>query len=338
MKFLTFFNNKGGVGKTSLVYHLAWAYSGLGYRVLVADLDPQANLSGMFLDESQLEAYWPEGEHPNTILGGLRPLIRGVGDIAEASIHLVPDSQIGLLVGDMGLSAFEDELSSMWPQCLMGTERAFRVISAFYRLLLKAAQRHQADFVLMDVGPNLGAINRSALVASDHVIIPMAADLFSLQGLKNLGPALRDWRAGWQDRLERAKSLSLELPAGAMAPAGYVVLQHTIRTDREPAKAYAKWMGRIPRQYRISVLGDGGASLPPEQDPLCLAKLKNYRSLMPMAQEARKPIFHLKPADGAIGSHAAAVKASVVDFEKLAFAIAKSCGLAAPKATSNQTP
>ena len=52
---LTFFNNKSGVGKTALVYHLAWMLSDLGYRVLACDLDPQANLTAAFLDEDQLE-------------------------------------------------------------------------------------------------------------------------------------------------------------------------------------------------------------------------------------------------------------------------------------------
>jgi chromosome partitioning protein len=57
---IAFFNNKGGVDKTSLVYHLAWMFSDLGWRVLAADLDPQANLTAAFLDEDQLENLWEE--------------------------------------------------------------------------------------------------------------------------------------------------------------------------------------------------------------------------------------------------------------------------------------
>ncbi len=53
---IAFFNNKGRVGKTSLVYHLAWMYDDLGLRVVVADLDPQANLTAAFLHEERLEA------------------------------------------------------------------------------------------------------------------------------------------------------------------------------------------------------------------------------------------------------------------------------------------
>ena len=51
MKIIAFFNNKGGVGKTTLVYHLAYMLAEQGYKVLAADLDPQSNLTAMFLEE-----------------------------------------------------------------------------------------------------------------------------------------------------------------------------------------------------------------------------------------------------------------------------------------------
>jgi cellulose biosynthesis protein BcsQ len=55
MKFLTLYNNKGRVGKTTLVYHLAWMFSLQGCSVLAADLDPQCNLTATFLTEEQIE-------------------------------------------------------------------------------------------------------------------------------------------------------------------------------------------------------------------------------------------------------------------------------------------
>lgn len=62
MKTVAFFNNKGGVGKTTLVYHLTWMLADRGERVLAVDLDPQANLTSMFLLEDALEDLWPKGE------------------------------------------------------------------------------------------------------------------------------------------------------------------------------------------------------------------------------------------------------------------------------------
>lgn len=323
---IAFFNNKGGVGKTSLVYHLAWMYADLGYNVLAADLDPQANLTSAFLDEERLVQLWVEGQEKHTIYNFLRPLIRGIGDIATPVVEQV-DDMLGVLAGDLELSKFEDQLSEVWPKCMDGDERAFRVMSAFWRILVKAAEQEKADLILMDLGPNLGAINRAALISADYVVIPLAPDLFSLQGLRNLGPTLRDWRKRWNDRLKRNPAEDLALPRGTMKPEGYILLQHSVRLDR-PVKAYERWIARIPDVYRQQILDKPTSNSPSVyNDPHCLALIKHYRGLMPMAQEARKPIFHLKPADGAIGSHYNAVQQVYRDFHKLAQELAQRIGL-----------
>jgi cellulose biosynthesis protein BcsQ len=329
MKTIAFFNNKGGVGKTSLTYHLAAMYADLGLEVIAADLDPQANLSSMFLPEDRLEELWPDGEHRQSILGAIRPILKGTGDIADPHVEDISDN-IGLLVGDLGLSTFEDKLSDAWPRCHDRDEAAFRVISAFYRVLHRAAQSRDAQLILMDVGPNLGAINRAAIIAAEHVAIPLASDLFSLQGLRNLGPTLRHWREEWAERKERNPDPDLALPSGDMAPAGYVVMQHAVRLDR-PVQAYKRWMDRIPAEYQSAVL-DNVEKVPTTvgTDRHCLAQLKHYRSLMPMAMEARKPMFFLKPADGAIGAHTNAVQECYRDFKKLAERLAKRCKVVLP--------
>lgn len=322
---VTFFNNKGGVGKTTLVYHLAWMYAELGLRVVAVDLDPQANLTAAFLDEDDLVELWPADRAGDTVFGTLAPLLRGIGDIGDTHM-LGIDERLALAPGDLALSRFEDELSSQWPDCLDGKERAFRVISAFRRLVVAGAERFRADIVLVDVGPNLGAINRAALVAADHVVVPLAPDLFSLQGLRNLGPTLRRWREEWQARVPKNPDPDLILPPGGMQPAGYVLQQHGIRLGRA-VNAYQHWMDRIPGIYRADVLGLDGNAPPLDDDPNCLAQLKHYRSLIPMAQDARKPVFDLKPADGAFGGHQAAVRGSRHDFIELATAVAASVGL-----------
>ncbi len=62
MKTLALFNNKGGVGKTSLVYHLAWMFADRNIPVLAVDLDPQANLTAMFLEDNRLLELWDDGQ------------------------------------------------------------------------------------------------------------------------------------------------------------------------------------------------------------------------------------------------------------------------------------
>lgn len=326
MKTVAFFNNKGGVGKTTLVYHLAWMYADLGVNVVAADLDPQANLTSMFLSESEIELLWPDSGDRGTIFGSLVPLIEGYGDIAPPRL-LEPTSGLSLVAGDLALAEAEDALSSQWPGCLDRKPRAFRVLSALWRILCLAANRSGAELVLIDVGPNLGAFNRAALVAADHVVVPLAPDLYSLQGLRNLGPKLISWREEWAERRDRNPVHDLDLPNGDMRPAGYVVMQHAVRLDR-PVKAYAKWMERIPHQYHGEVLTeplDDRVTI--ETDSHCLAALKHLGTLMPFAQEARKPMFALKPADGAIGGHVYAVQDCYRDFKSLALAVAERVGI-----------
>lgn len=325
MKSIAFFNNKGGVGKTTLVYHLAWMMADQGIKTLVVDLDPQANLTAMFLNEDRLEALWPDEEHPDTIFGAIRPILKGVGDIARPHVEHLSD-HLGLIPGDLGLSRFEDKLSDAWPRCHNRDESAFRTMTAFHRVVEEGTD-FGAQIALIDVGPNLGAINRAALIASEQVVLPLAPDLFSLQGLKNLGPTLREWREIWAELAPKAPA-ELSMPAGSMQPAGYIVMQHGIR-DSRPVMAYQRWMDRIPGVYRQAVLDEPSTdSTLVSSDPYNLALLKHYRSLMPMAMEAHKPIFYLKPADGAIGAHIEATRSCYQDFLKLARKIAHGAGVA----------
>ncbi|MCF8478964.1 MAG: AAA family ATPase [Rhodospirillum sp.] len=325
---LTFFNNKGGVGKTTLAYHVTWMLGEMGHRVLAADLDPQANLTSAFLDEDQLVNIWEEVEdQPNTIFRCIHPLLE-VGDIRTANRILVT-REVSLIPGDLALSGFEDELSNQWPASMGDSNlvRPFKVLTAFWHVIQDAASAHDADLIIIDVGPNLGAINRSALIASDFVLIPLGADLFSLQGLRNLGPTLRSWRSLWKRRLDNWESPTIGLPQGDMQPMGYIAQQHGVRLSR-PVKAYNRWLNRIPLEYRRNVLGENVNEAPViDQDPVCLAMLKNYQSLIPMAMEARKPIFMLRSADGAIGAHSYAVQDAYQDYSKLTMKILAGIGL-----------
>lgn len=331
---LTFFNNKGGVGKTSLIYHLAWTFASLRKRVVIIDLDPQANLTAAFLDEDKIEAIWNQQNVGSTVYQCVKPLT-GVGDIAEPVLQNIA-TDLYLLPGDVNLSGYEDALSTEWPNSMGDNNlyRPMRILSSFWQVMQMAVAKVQADIILVDIGPNLGAINRSVLVATDYVAIPLGADLFSLQGLKNLGPKLKSWKNLWQKRLDNWNSSAekqnfsgFHLPQGRMQPIGYLCQQHGVRLDR-PVKAYDKWVQRIPEVYREFVLNEViSAKIRQEDDPYCLATIKHYRSLIPMAQEHRKPIFNLTSADGAIGAHANAVQDAKKDFKQLAIRIADHMGI-----------
>ena len=141
MKIIAFFNNKGGVGKTTLVNHLAWMYRQLGLRVLLMDLDPQANLTASFLDDDEIEPLF-DADPPRTILGAVTPLLQRLGDIQPPHVIEV-DSGLWLVPGDPGLSEFEDRLSDAWSACLDDNKAnkadGRRVVTAFARIAAQAS-------------------------------------------------------------------------------------------------------------------------------------------------------------------------------------------------------
>jgi len=322
MNVLTFFNNKGGVGKTTMVYHVAWMLSELNYKVLAMDLDPQSNLSSMFLLPERLEEVLDE-KSKLTVLDAINPVVEGEG---YKSVHIEAiDDNIGLIIGNLSLSLYEDRLSDAWLKTLDRDIYAFRLTSIFKTIMEDASERMNADIVLIDVGPNLGAINRATLISSDYIILPVASDLFSLQGIKNLGETLDKWRKDWKKRTEdNPQPDTLIIPEGKMQPIGYVVMQYTAK-ERRPVKSYLKWADRIPQTYAKYVSKESTSASTVEQDANCLGLLKHYHSLVPMAMEAHKPIFLLKPSDGAIGAHAQAVQRSYSDFKQLTEKIMKAC-------------
>jgi chromosome partitioning protein len=323
-KRIVFFNNKGGVGKTTMVYHTAYMLREMGYTVLVADLDPQTNLTAMFLTQERLEEVFLEREKHGvlTITDMMQPVIEGEGQPTIYTEKVTTDnlfaSNIHLIIGNLALSAYEDKLSTTWAACLDKDVYSFKVVGLFHHILTEAAQQTAADFVLIDVGPNLGAINRAVVIASDYIVVPVSSDLFSLQGIENLGKTIETWKMQWTDRQNRnPQPFKILLPKGMMQPLGYVALQHTAK-ESQPVKAYLRWSNRIPQTYKKFVLHqENNQLLEIEQDENCLGLLKHYHSLMPMAMEVKKPIFLLKPADGAIGAHYQAVKKVYADFQKV---------------------
>jgi len=347
-KIVAFFNNKGGVGKTSLVYHLAWMYQDLGLRVVAADLDPQANLTVSFLGEERLESLFLQENKIGTIFDCLKPLLKGIDDIEKPHLEYIHENQLSenltslslstesgslaLLPGDIMLSSFEDELSTQWNNCLgkSSQKMSFLETSAFWRILQKAGNVHKADIILVDLSSTLGAINRAALIAADYIVIPLTLDLFSLQGLQTIGNTFKNWRTDWKYRLKQNNTNRMLLPKGDIQPIGYVVLQMPIRLDR-PVKAYNRAIFEIPNTYQEVILNQPSEKqVSIENDQNCLGLIKSYLGLMKIAQEAQKPMFHLKPADGAIGAYAKVVKNAYDDFNYLAYKIAEKTQLQIP--------
>lgn len=327
MKRIAFWNAKGGVGTTTLVFNLAAMFGDLGARVLAADLDPQADLTATCVEQRTL-IRWSRHEHPQTIFDAVAPAFGGSDVCAIEPYPIAGEPRVALLPGDIATSRFEDGLAQAWLRAIGGDQEAARLVTMFTRAVDDGASRWQADVVLIDVGAGSSALVRAALLAADSVIFPVSPDTFALEGLRVCGSTLRDWRSAWLGR----GAGSAEPPAGssgAMDPMGYVAFDRMVRTAPFVLGSELR-LGELRDIYGPCVLGEAAAAELSEAEGHRLAILRNHRGLAALAAEARKPFFALLPADGAVGSQQEAVRWSYAEFRALAVVIATRLGIVLP--------
>lgn len=218
MKLLTVFNNKGGVGKTTLLYHLACSLAELGKRVLLIDLDSQCNLTLYGIDIEKLHDIWKsediffdEGyeygrktmfsenfsefiKKPHTIHFMLKPTEDGTGDIEEMSEPINLAKNLDLIPGRLTLYLYENKIASRWNDVYAGDALAIRTITRIRQIANQYAEKKGYDYVLLDTSPSLGALNKTIIMNADGFIIPALPDMFSLYGIRNIGKSLRVWK------------------------------------------------------------------------------------------------------------------------------------------------
>ncbi len=149
------------MGTTTLTYHVAWMLRRIGLNVVAVDLDPQAGLTSAFVDDEVVEWLWADDQR-RTIYGAVAPLFDRGGDLADPYVHQI-EPGLWLVPGDLLVSETERALITAWDG---GGERALPMLASFATAAQQAASACEADVVLLDMGPNLGAVNRAALVAA----------------------------------------------------------------------------------------------------------------------------------------------------------------------------
>lgn len=309
MKQLVFFNNKGGVGKTTFIQHLGYALEKQGKRVLFIDADPQCNLTAYLCTDDQIDKFWLSKQ---SIYYVVQPLISGTGDIDKNVVPYKMDGRnIWILPGDILLSEFEQSLSEGWVNTLAGREIGFRNTSSIFRYIDNWAGANNIDYVLLDVGPNLGALNRAVLLGCDYFIIPMVPDLFSLRGLGNIGKTFVKWIKEWKGAVDRFENKTFKVQPGRPAFTGYVTAHFNLYRQR-PTKAWERWNAEIPERIKKQIVDELASVdknlIMPLNGGYHIGDMKNYHSLVPMSQDKLKPIFELTTADGVVGGHVAYVK------------------------------
>ena len=325
MKIISFFNHKGGVGKTTMLFNTAVEMGVLDKRILMVDLDAQANLTAISLEDEKLEEIFAPDADALTVAHAFGPLVSGAGDVYAPEAQTVRTGKVWLAAGDLKLSEFESILPSAWTEALAGNERGFRVTSAPYRLIKELAATVDADYVFVDLGPNVGALNRAVILASDYLIIPMASDLFSIRALPSVGGSLDTWVKQWKTAKSLSPSMNFEVPIGLPKILGYVSQQFNVYRG-EATMAFSRWIDEMPSAMETGLFAplsahsdERGGTLadPAAKLGASVGDLKNFHSLVPHAQSLRKAIFELRTDEIVRGAQVTRARQSEDQFREL---------------------
>ncbi|MBT2787749.1 MULTISPECIES: ParA family protein [unclassified Halomonas] len=255
MRIISIFNNKGGVGKSTLTYHLGAALSEQGKRVLLVDLDPQSNLTLYGLTEHQLEKIW-NGEDEfiadyraaknkmsskefeefhkknHSIHYLLKPIEDGESDETVLCEPIKLKDNYDLIPGRLTLHLFENKLSKQWSDAFLGDPQAVRIVTAIRKICEDYAVEFNYDVVLIDTSPSLGALNKIIISNSDTFLIPCAPDMFSDYGIRNIGNALKVWQKEFNTMHSLLSDSKREyFPKEFVRLLGYTVYNAKKRTD-----------------------------------------------------------------------------------------------------------
>lgn len=311
MQSIVVFNNKGGVGKTTLLCNLAsYLQKQMGKSVLVVDADPQCNTTTYVLDENQFYNVYYEPTS-FTIADIIPPLENGEGYIPKIDKIKSTYFEFELIPGNPRFASCEDFLASEWRDVKSNDLRGIKSTMLFMHFLTLC---EKYDYVFFDVGPSLGAINRSILLASDYFITPMSTDIFSLLALENIGQSIQNWSERFNkgiSGLEQSKrqSISNLKCACEIKFLGYVEQQYIMKTvekTKRAVRAYEEILKKIPDEIKRTIILpiNGGY----ENITYKIGSIPNFYSLVPMSQTAHKPIFDLTNTDGVVGAHYQKVK------------------------------
>lgn len=274
MKILSVFNNKGGVGKTTLTYHLAHALSEMGHKVLLLDADPQCNLTIYSIAVEEIHDIWEKEDQcvqlgieafrkikspaelkvlesePRSLHYLLQPTIDGTGEYAALPPPFKITKNLHLVPGRLSIHEYEEKISSRWSDAYRGDALAIRTITRIRAISEEYAKKNKYDYVIVDTSPSLGALNKAVISTVDGFFVPAAPDMFSLYGIRNIGSSLRKWKEEF-DIIYKLISADKR----KLFPAEFVrFLGYTIYNARKYTKPGTKWnLAQAHLKYALQI-------------------------------------------------------------------------------------
>lgn len=312
---------KGGVSKTTTTFNLAWYMSNLrGIRTMVVDLDPQCNLSQIFLDkepdelkERVFREEYPGQPEPMTSVG------EALGEILNNRDLSVPvrtfkhqdNDNLYLLPGSLSVTDYEENLATAESIHQVYTRN---IPGALHFVIQKCARECGAEVILIDTSPSMGCLNMVVVMSSTYFIIPCQADYFSLQAMRSVRKRITEVSVGergtWLDRMVFLRQYTTKsaypLPNRNPTFLGVITQMFTVKRGTV-TKHFRHYIDQIQSEVAnllVPALEGNGMILPLEdyanlrvESNYVLARVQNFNRFAPMAQEQGFPLIAILEDD-----------------------------------------
>ncbi|MFC3913604.1 ParA family protein [Pseudaeromonas sharmana] len=306
-KVICLFNHKGGVSKTTTAFNLGWKMAELGKRVLLADFDPQCNLTGMVMGYDGVEDLEPTySSNPcNNVKDALSPAFESQPRMIDGAecISVKGNNNLLLLPGHIALSEYETTLGIA--QELSGSLLPLRNLPGSIRYLLdETATKYNIDVVLVDMSPSLGPLNQNLLMTSDFFIVPLHPDYFSSMALSSLARALPKWKK-WAEMaygLDVLASADYPFPSPDIKFAGAIIQKYRPRNGKA-SKAFQSWIDKlqsglqntlIPTFVAAGMLDIHSFTSLTNINPWePIMEVADFNSIIALSQEFQTPVYAL---------------------------------------------
>ncbi|RBM35874.1 ParA family protein [Vibrio tarriae] len=347
MKTIAIFNNKGGVGKTTFCANLATHFAiKHRKRVLVLDLDPQANITHYMLGDDLanqvIAPYYDRSLNKphQTIVDAFDNYEVGESTI-NTDVHPIfcPRFHASIIAGNPFLASYEDILSKKWNELSDPDSVSGMRISNWINTILEK-QKNDFDYVFIDLSPSLGAINRTALLASDYFISPMSCDIFSLVAIKNIRQWFEKWVPYYNAKYENFKTekehiwsrIKSDLKPEVTINSGfigytlqsYISRKHadgSIRTTQSYQRIIDNFEPEVEANLSIFKKEDINT-----HDELNLGEIPHMFGILALSQFVGAPIATLNSTDGMAGSQYTQAKNYIKAFDVISDRIIKNLG------------
>jgi len=295
MKRISLFNHKGGVSKTTSVYHLGWMLTKLGKKVLLVDGDSQCNLSILTMGEDGFEEHL-EATPENTIKELLKPAFKGQPKPLEAldAVQVKHNDNLFLIPGSFDLTEYDVALGMSF-----GFSEAIGTLAnlpgSFHYLIRKYEEKYNIDFTIIDLNPSLSAINQTLFLTSDYFIVPTACDYFSKLAIKSLRQILPSWENWAKKARQILHDSSYPMKNETPKYIGAIIQRYNIRNG-EATQANQEIIDDIRNEIECNFfpkLNDAGMVIKQDGQKTFDIQVPDFNTLNALYHQYGYPVFEI---------------------------------------------